>query len=218
MVTQLNELTVSESQNVTRQIKDEIIVENGIIKIISTLMVPDPPSSAVVAQVNTLTITAGLPDDIYSIAITSNGTTEYADTLQISGDTEGTIATRLAEEIQNNTSKVSASVTGAVVTFTGAVVTLTSNTPGEVVTYSVASSSTPSNAVVGNVTAASGTLIPWKIQETTISSTSNNGNFTQTIEANRYNGGSLTASTPTSSKTFIHPLSIPTLIANAIAG
>lgn len=211
MVTQLNELTVSEPQNVTRQIKDEIIVENGIIKITSTLMIPDPPNSAVVAQVNTLTITAGLLDDIYSIAITSNGTTEYADALQMSGDTGGTIATKLAEEIQNNTSKVSASVSGAVVT-------LTSNTPGEVVTYSVASSSTPANAVIGNVTAASGTLIPWKIQETTISSTSNNGNFTQTIEANRYNGSSLTASTPTSSKTFIHPLSIPTLIANAIAG
>lgn len=191
----------------TRQVKDKVEVTNEGIKITTVLIVPNPPESTTESQTDTCTISIGTTGNIYSISIDSDGTTEYVDTIQMAGDTVETIAERLLLEINNNASKVTA-------TRTAGVITLTANTPGEVVTYSVTGSDVPGDLVVASVTAASGTVVEWKMHEILISNDSSNGVFRQNITFSRYNGETLVS---TSTSNSLHSVTIPQLLTNALA-
>lgn len=117
-----------------------------------------------VAQVNTLTITAGTTGDDYIVDI-SNGTVSAIATYTMqTGDTATIIASRIAEEI-NGLASTSALVSATVA---GAVITITADNPGVAITYDVSESTTPANLVVAQTTASSGVAKMGKVSEVKI--------------------------------------------------
>ena len=114
-----------------------------------------------VSQISTITITAGSTGNDYILEI-SDGTNEgIVSYVQQTGDTATTIAARLLEEI-NGVPSVSNLVSG---TAEANVLTLISDLPGVAITLDVSASTTPSNLVVAQTTAASGTAKMRKIAE-----------------------------------------------------
>lgn len=108
-----------------------------------------------IAQVDTLTVTAGTVGNSYSVGVTVDSDLELYEIAQETGDTATEIAVRLAALI-NTHPGVSASADTGVITVTGAV-------PGQAVTLDVSGSTTPGNLVIANVGAAAGTAIVGRI-------------------------------------------------------
>ncbi|MFM6214196.1 hypothetical protein, partial [Planktothrix sp.] len=126
------------------------ITEGGVVK---DVLEAWADFGGAVSQVNTMTITAGSTGDDYLIGVTAGDDSAIISYTQRSGDTATTIAARLLEEI-NGVPSASALVSG---TAAANVLTLTSDLPGVTITYDVGGSTTPSNIVVAQTTAASGT-------------------------------------------------------------
>lgn len=111
------------------------------------------------AQVDTATVTAGTVGDVYQIAITSGGSTEFVEYVQNTGDTADDIAEALAVEFSGTDVSLAAAVASA------NVITLTGANPGDSITYDVTSSTTPANLAIASTTAASGTGNVVKVAE-----------------------------------------------------
>ena len=105
-------------------------------------------NSTATAQEDTITITAGNEDDIYTISVEVDGQQESYSYQQSSTDTASSIATKLARRIDLD-SHVRA-------TASGIVITLVAVEAGVEVQYDNVASTTLSNSVIGNVTSASG--------------------------------------------------------------
>lgn len=110
---------------------------------------------ATVAQVDTLTVSAGVADDLYTVSINDGTTTDIFTYRQETDDTPTIIAASLARLLDLHP--------GVRVTSALGVITSTGVHGGEVITYSVATSTTPGNIVVANTTAASGTPLYVKV-------------------------------------------------------
>lgn len=134
------------------------ITEGGVVK---DVLEAWADFGGAVSQVNTMTITAGSTGDDYLIGVTAGDDSAIISYTQRSGDTATTIAARLLEEI-NGVPSASALVSG---TAAANVLTLTSDLPGVTITYDVGGSTTPSNIVVAQTTAASGTAKMRKVAE-----------------------------------------------------
>lgn len=124
-----------------------------------------------VAQVDTLTISAGVADDLYTVSIGDGTTTDIYTYRQEAGDTDAIVAASLAQLLDLHPG-VRAVAAAAVITITGA-------HGGETITIDPSASTTPGNAVVASVTAASGTPLYVKVANiTTTKELTSNGTLT----------------------------------------
>ena len=189
------------------------ITEGGVVK---DVLEAWADFGGAVSQVNTMTITAGSTGDDYLIGITAGGNSAIVSHTQRSGDTATTIATRLLEEI-NGVPSASALVSGTAATN---VLTLTSDLPGATITYDVSGSTTPSNIVVAQTTAASGTAKMRKIGEikTYFILPSGGRNIAGVSQAVFYDGGNPPTISRTGTETLAnHPASMEAISASVNA-
>jgi hypothetical protein len=116
-----------------------------------------------VAQVDTITITAGVVSDVYAIEVDDGTTARVGAYIQQTGDTAAIIATRLAEVLDLHP--------GVQATATNNVITLTSLIAGTSIAYDNAQSTTIGNAVIASVDAAVGTPIHRKLADFSVKRT-----------------------------------------------
>jgi phage tail sheath gpL-like len=113
-----------------------------------------------IAQVSTVTISAGTLNDEYALTVTSGGSASEYMHKQVAGDTATTIASFLATLINTNPNVQAVSA--------GAVITVTSLIPGQAFTLANTDSTTPANVVIATTTANAGTAINRKIAEANV--------------------------------------------------
>lgn len=140
-------------------------------------------------QVDTLTISAGVTDDLYTVSIGDGTTTDIYTYRQEAADTATIIATSLTQLLDLHP--------GVRVTSAADVITLTGVHGGETITISVGTSTTPGNIVLANVTPASGTPLYVKVAKITtkkeLTSAEPNTGFPRiTMETVYYDGDEVT--------------------------
>lgn len=108
-----------------------------------------------VKQVDTLTISAGVLDDLYTVSISDGTTTDIYTYRQEAADTPTIIAASLAQLLDLHP--------GVRVTSAAGVITVTGVHGGVTITIDVSASTTPGNIVLANVTPASGTPLFVKV-------------------------------------------------------
>ncbi|MEH2033205.1 MAG: hypothetical protein V7K67_26850 [Nostoc sp.] len=113
-----------------------------------------------VAQVSTVTVTAGTTGDEYAIAVTVGSSTLTYRHKQVASQTATAIATFLATLINTNPNVQATSV--------GAVITITSVIPGQAFTLANTDSTTPGNVVIATTTANAGTALHRKIGQANV--------------------------------------------------
>ena len=116
-----------------------------------------------VAQVDTITITAGTVTDVYAVEVDDGTTTRVGAYIMQTGDTAAIIATRLAEVLDLHP--------GIQATATNDVITITSVIPGISVAYDNTQSTAVGNAVIANTTANAGTAIHRKMADFSVKRT-----------------------------------------------
>lgn len=124
---------------------------SGNVGVKITQMINLDPSA--VEEVTTLTITAGVTNDLFAVTIAGD-TYIYK---QKAGDTADIVATELAKRADANP-KVKATAAANVVTLTGVVA-------GETLAITDGGSTTPANMTIAETTAASGTAKYRKLSE-----------------------------------------------------
>lgn len=112
-----------------------------------------------VAQESTITIAAGITDDLYTVSIADGTTTDIYTYRQEAADTADIIAASLTQLLDLHP--------GVRVTAATNVITVAGVHGGVVITIDVSSSSTPGNLVTATPTAASGTPLFVKIATVT---------------------------------------------------
>lgn len=159
---------------------------------------------AAVAQVSTVTLSAGVTGDDIAIHLTVSGTTWIYRHKKAVADTVITMAAFLATLINTNPNVAATSSVG--------VITITSAVPGQAFTLANTDSTTVGNVVIATTTANSGTALHRKIIELDVAFTVNTNKFpTITLGGNWYNGAaSPVVALPVSVLTTSGPKSIDT--------
>jgi hypothetical protein len=162
-----------------------------------------------VAQVSTVTLSAGSNGDDIAVHLTVGGTTWIYRHKKAAGDTVTTMAAFLATLINTNPNVAATSAAG--------VITITSAIPGQAFTLANTDSSTVGNVVIATTTANSGTTLHRKVVDLDVSFTVNTNKFpTVTLGGNWYNGAaSPVVVLPVSNLTTAGPRSIDTLQTDA---
>lgn len=159
---------------------------------------------AAVAQVSTVTLSAGSTGDDIAVHLTVGATTWVYRHKKAAGDTVTTMAAFLAMLINTNPN-VSATSSAGVITITSAI-------PGQAFTLANTDSTTAGSVVIATPTANSGTALHRKIVELDVAFTVNTNKFpTITLGGNWYNGAaSPVVALPVSVLTTSGPKSIDT--------
>ena len=159
---------------------------------------------AAVAQVSTVTLSAGSTGDDVAVHLTVGSTTWIYRHVKTSSDTVTTMAAFLATLINTNPNVAATSSAG--------VITITSAIPGQAFTLANTDSTTVGNVVIATTTANSGTALHRKIVELDVAFTVNTNKFpTITLGGNWYNGAaSPVVALPVSVLTTSGPKSIDT--------
>ena len=159
---------------------------------------------AAVAQVSTVTLSAGSTGDDIAVHLTVGATTWVYRHKKAAGDTVTTMAAFLAMLINTNPNVSATSSTG--------VITITSAIPGQAFTLANTDSTTAGSVVIATPTANSGTALHRKIVELDVAFTVNTNKFpTITLGGNWYNGAaSPVVALPVSVLTTSGPKSIDT--------
>jgi hypothetical protein len=113
-----------------------------------------------IAQVTTITFTAGTTGDDYAVTVTANSVAYTYRHKQEASQNATAIAAFMAAIMDTHP--------GVSVTATGAVVTVTSSVPGQAVTFDKTQSTTASNVVIATTTANAGTPLQRKIGEASV--------------------------------------------------
>lgn len=116
-----------------------------------------------VAQVDTITITAGTASDVYAVEVDDGTTSRVGAYVMQLGDTGAIIATRLAEVLDLHP--------GIVATATNNAITVTSIIPGVSVAYDKTQSTTVGNVIIANSVANAGTALHRKLADFSVKRT-----------------------------------------------
>lgn len=136
---------------------------------------------AAVAQVSTVTLSAGSNGDDIAVHLTVGSTTWVYRHVKAAGDTVTTMAAFLATLINTNPNVAATSSAG--------VITITSAIPGQAFTLANTDSTTVGNVVIATTTANSGTALHRKIVDLDIAFSVNPNKFpTITLGGSWYNG------------------------------
>lgn len=173
---------------------------------ISQFLTLDP---AAVAQVSTVTLSAGSTGDDIAIHLTVGATTWVYRHKKAAGDTVTTMAAFLATLINTNPNVSATSALG--------VITITSAIPGQAFTLANTDSTTAGNVVIASVTANSGTALHRKVVDLDVTFDVNSEKFPRvTLGGNWFDGGaSPIAVLPVSALTASGPRSIDKLQTDA---
>ncbi|MBN3946428.1 MAG: hypothetical protein HWQ38_08020 [Nostoc sp. NMS7] len=135
-----------------------------------------------VAQVSTVTITAGTTADFYAIQVTVGTDVHTYRHKQIASETATSIAAFLATLINTNANVQAQS--------SGNIITITSLIPAQAFVLSNADSTTVGNVVFATTTPNSGTVLHRKIADATLTFTANPAGFPSVnVSGNWYDGG-----------------------------
>ena len=144
-----------------------------------------------VAQVSTVTITAGTTSDEYAVKVTvGSGAFTYRHK-QVASETATSIAAFLATLINTNPNVAATSAAG--------IITIKSLIPGQAFTLANTDSTTVGNAVIATTTANSGTALHRKVAEAEITFSASTSGFPVTSVSGKWYDG---ASTPVMKQAF----------------
>lgn len=164
---------------------------------------------AAVAQVSTVTLSAGSTGDDIAVHLTVNATTWVYRHKKAAGDTVTTMAAFLATLINTNPNVAATSALG--------VITITSAIPGQAFALANTDSTVTGNVVIATPTANSGTALHRKVVDVDVAFSVNTNKFPLiTLGGNWYNGAaSPVVVLPVSTLTVAGPKSIDTLQTDA---
>lgn len=173
---------------------------------ISQFLTLDP---AAVAQVSTVTLSAGSTGDDIAIHLTVGSTTWVYRHVKTSSDTVTTMAAFLATLINTNPNVAATSNLG--------VITITSAIPGQAFTLANTDSTTAGNVVIATPTANAGTALHRKVVDLDVTFDVNAQKFPRvTLGGNWFDGGASPVSVlPVSALNVAGPRSIDTLQTDA---